>query len=209
MFYNIIIDKTNMIINNKLGVTMKNIIKIVFGLFFIYCIVMGIYSASVYNSFVTANENIENQFGIIESKLQRRYDLIPNLVSTVKGYMKHEDDVIKAVSEANAALKNSYTTQDKIAASNRLDMALSRFIVLMNNYPDLKADKHITALMDELAGTENRISIERDRYNQLVMEYNKTIKHFPKNIIAAAFNFKEKPYFHADVNAKTAPKVEF
>ena len=123
MFYNIIIDKSIMIINNRLGVMMKNIIKIILSLFFIYCIVMGIYSASVYNSFVTANENIENQFGIIESKLQRRYDLIPNLVSTVKGYMKHEDDVIKAVSEANAALKNSYTTQDKIAASNRLDMA--------------------------------------------------------------------------------------
>lgn len=120
---------------------------------------MGIYSANVYNNFVTANENIENQFDIIESKLQRRYDLIPNLVSTVRGYMKHEDDVIKAVSEANASLKNSYTIQDKITASNRLDMALSRFIVLMNNYPDLKADKHITALMDELAGTENRISI--------------------------------------------------
>ena len=158
MFYNIIIDKSIMIINNKLGVMMKNIIKIILSLFFIYCIVMGIYSANVYNNFVTANENIENQFGIIESKLQRRYDLIPNLVSTVKGYMKQEDDVIKAVSEANASLINSFTIHDKFTASNRLDMALSRFIVLMNNYPDLKADKHITALMDELAGTENRIA---------------------------------------------------
>lgn len=188
---------------------MKNIIKLILSLFFIYCIIMGIYSAYIYNSFVTANENIENQFGIIESKLQRRYDLIPNLVNTVKGYMKHEDDVINSIAEANTALKNSYTTQDKIAASNRLDMELARFIVLINKYPEIKADKHITALIDELAGTENRISIERDRYNQLVMEYNKMIKYFPKNIIAAAFNFKEKPYFNADSNAKNAPTVEF
>ena len=101
-----------------------------------------------------------------------------------------------------------YTISDKIAANNMMDLALSRLIVLMNNYPELKSNKNITALMDELAGTENRISIERDRYNQLVMEYNKTIKYFPKNIIASAFHFEEKPYFKADTNAQTAPKVE-
>ena len=163
---------------------MNKVIKILLALFFIYCIVMGIYTAGVYNSFITANENIENQFAVIESKLQRRYDLIPNPV------------------------KQAYTISDKIAANNMMDLALSRLIVLMNNYPELKSNQNVTALIDELAGTENRISIERDRYNQLVMEYNKTVKSFPKNIIASAFNFDEKPYFKADVNAQTAPKVE-
>lgn len=169
---------------------------------------MGIYTASVYNSFITANEKIDNQFAVIESKLQRRYDLIPNLVNVVKGYMKHEEEVFTAVAEAGAAVKQAYTVSDKIAANNMMDLALSRLIVLMNNYPELKSNKNITALMDEFAGTENRISIERDRYNQLVMEYNKTIKYFPKNIIASAFHFEEKPYFKADTNAQTAPKVE-
>ncbi len=187
---------------------MNKVIKILLALFFIYCIVMSIYTADVYNSFITANENIENQFAVIESKLQRRYDLIPNLVNVVKGYMKHEEEVFTAVAEAGAAVKQAYTISDKIAANNMMDLALSRLIVLMNNYPELKSNKNVTALIDELAGTENRISIERDRYNQLVMEYNKTVKSFPKNIIASAFNFDEKPYFKADVNAQTAPKVE-
>ena len=185
---------------------MNKVIKILLALFFIYCIVMGIYTAGVYNSFITANENIENQFAVIESKLQRRYDLIPNLVNVVKGYMKHEEEVFTAVAEAGAAVKQAYTISDKIAANNMMDLALSRLIVLMNNYPELKSNQNVTALIDELAGTENRISIERDRYNQLVMEYNKTVKSFPKNIIASAFNFDEKPYFKADVNAQTAPK---
>lgn len=187
---------------------MNKVIKILLALFFIYCIVMGIYTAGVYNSFITANENIENQFAVIESKLQRRYDLIPNLVNVVKGYMKHEEEVFTAVAEARSAVKQAYTISDKIAANNMMDLALSRLIVLMNNYPELKSNQNVTALIDELAGTENRISIERDRYNQLVMEYNKTVKSFPANIIASAFNFDEKPYFKADVNAQTAPKVE-
>ena len=122
--------------------------------------------------------------------------------------MKHEEEVFTAVAEAGAAVKQAYTISDKIAANNMMDLALSRLIVLMNNYPELKSNQNVTALIDELAGTENRISIERDRYNQLVMEYNKTVKSFPKNIIASAFNFDEKPYFKADVNAQTAPKVE-
>jgi len=187
---------------------MNKVIKILLALFFIYCIVMGIYTAGVYNRFITANENIENQFAVIESKLQRRYDLIPNLVNVVKGYMKHEEEVFTAVAEAGAAVKQAYTISDKIAANNMMDLALSRLIVLMNNYPELKSNQNVTALIDELAGTENRISIERDRYNQLVMEYNKTVKSFPTNIITSAFNFDEKPYFKADVNAQTAPKVE-
>lgn len=188
---------------------MNKVIKILSVLFFIYCIAVGIYTANIYNDFVTANEKIENQFAVIESKLQRRYDLIPNLVSIVKGYMKHEEEVFTAVAEAGAAVKQAYTISDKIAANNMMDLTLSRLIVLMNNYPELKSNKNVTALMDELAGTENRISIERDRYNQLVMEYNTAIKYFPKNIIASAFNFIENPYFKADSNAQAAPKIEF
>lgn len=184
-------------------------------LIFLGVIVLGsgvltaLFTGVNYNSLVSLSEQVDQQYGVLESKLQRRYDLIPNLENTVKGYLSHEEKVFSDIANARAALTNAGSVQEKIEADNQLESALSRLLVVVENYPELKANKQITALMDELAGTENRISVERDNYNKVVMEYNKKIKSFPSNMIASAFNFTEKKYFKADDGASIAPKVEF
>lgn len=184
-------------------------------LIFLIVIILGsgvltaLFVGANYNSLVSLSEQVDQQYGVLESKLQRRYDLIPNLVNTVKGFLSHEEKVFSDIANARAALTKAGNVQEKIAADNQLESALSRLLVVVENYPELKSDKQMIALMDELAGTENRISIERDNYNKVVMEYNKKVKTFPSNMIASAFNFTEKTYFKADDNASTAPKVEF
>ena len=183
-------------------------------LIFLIVIILGsgvltaLFVGANYNSLVSLSEQVDQQYGVLESKLQRRYDLIPNLVNTVKGFLSHEEKVFSDIANARAALTKAGNVQEKIAADNQLESALSRLLVVVENYPELKSDKQMIALMDELAGTENRISIERDNYNKVVMEYNKKVKTFPSNMIASAFNFTEKTYFKADDNASTAPKVQ-
>ncbi len=162
-----------------------------------------------YNSLVSLDEDVNTQWANVESKLQRRYDLIPNLVESVKGAMKQEKEVFTAIADARAKLAGAGTTSEKVEASNELEGALSRLLVVVENYPELKSNQNVTALMDELAGTENRISTERDRYNAVVKEYNRVIRSFPKNIIAGMFGFKERPYFEATAGADVAPEVNF
>ncbi len=174
--------------------------------------VIGIFVFSLfgsYNSLVALDEDVNTQWANVESKLQRRYDLIPNLVESVKGEMAQEKEVFTAIADARARLAGAGTTSEKVEASNELEGALSRLLVVAENYPELKTNQNVTALMDELAGTENRISTERDRYNEVVREYNKTIRSFPKNIMAGMFGFGERPYFEATNGAETAPKVNF
>lgn len=172
-------------------------------------ILTALFVGTNYNSLVSLSEQVDQQYGVLESKLQRRYDLIPNLVNTVKGYLKHEEKVFSDIANARAALTKAGNVQEKIAADNQLESALSRLLVVVENYPELKSDKQMIALMDELAGTENRISVERDNYNKVVMKYNKKVKSFPSNMIASAFKFTEKSYFKADEGAAVAPKVDF
>ena len=172
-------------------------------------ILTALFVGTNYNSLVSLSEQVDQQYGVLESKLQRRYDLIPNLVNTVKGYLKHEEKVFSDIANARAALNKAGNVQEKIAADNQLESALSRLLVVVENYPELKSDKQMIALMDELAGTENRISVERDNYNKVVMKYNKKVKSFPSNMIASAFKFDEKSYFKADEGVATAPKVDF
>lgn len=162
-----------------------------------------------YNSLVSLDEDVNTQWANVESKLQRRYDLIPNLVESVKGAMKQEKEVFTAIADARAKLAGAGTTSEKVEASNELEGALSRLLVVVENYPELKSNQNVTALMDELAGTENRISTERDRYNAVVKEYNRAIRSFPKNILAGMFGFKERPYFEATAGADVAPEVNF
>jgi len=162
-----------------------------------------------YNSLVALDENVNTQWANVESKLQRRYDLIPNLVESVKGAMKQEQEVFTAIADARAKLAGAGSIPEKVEASNQLEGALSRLLVVVENYPELKSNQNVTALMDELAGTENRISTERDRYNTVVRDYNKAIRSFPKNILAGMFGFKERPYFEATEGANIAPKVNF
>lgn len=164
--------------------------------------------AGVYNSMVTMSENVDAQWAVVESKLQRRYDLIPNLVNSVKGIMTQEKEVFKNIADARAKLAGARTTPEEVTASNELEGALSRLLVVMENYPELRSVESVNNLMDELAGTENRISVERDRYNVAVREYNSSIKRFPRNMIAGSFGFEPKLYFEATEGAETAPKVD-
>jgi LemA protein len=177
----------------------------------ILVIVFSIYSlfAGNYNKFVKMDVAIKAAWSQVENQLQRRYDLIPNLVETVKGFAKQEKSVFVEVTNARAKVGGAGTIPDKIAANNQLSGALSRLLLVVERYPDLKSNQNFMRLQDELAGTENRIAVERMRYNEAVKAYNEAIRTFPANIIAGMFNFKEATFFEAPKEAKTAPKVNF
>jgi LemA protein len=162
------------------------------------------------NDLVTEREAIKGALSQVDNVLQRRNDLIPNLVETVKGIAKQELAVTDSVTKARAAMVGAQTPAEKAAADSQLTGALSRLMVVVENYPQLKSDQNFLRLQDELAGTENRISVERRRYNDTVQKYNTDIALFPKNIAASLFGFqREEAYFKADAAAKEAPKVKF
>ena len=162
-----------------------------------------------YNTFVGQEEAIKAQWAQVENQLQRRNDLIPNLVETVKGYAQHEESVFKDVADARTQLLSAKSPEEKIGAANRETSALGRLLAIAENYPQLKANEQFNRLMDELAGTENRLAVERMRYNEKVQEYDTSRRRFPANLTAKMFGFKEHPYFQAPPDAKTVPKVNF
>ena len=165
--------------------------------------------ASIYNSIVAKAEEVDNKFATIDTQLQRRGDLIPNLVNTVKGYAKQEQDVINSVTEARTKLAGATTVSDKAKADEELTGALNRLMVVVENYPDLKSSQNFIQLSDELAGTENRIATARRDYNEAVKEYNLKIKRFPTNIIAGMFGYSKRDYFEASEQSKEVPNVNF
>ncbi len=162
-----------------------------------------------YNKFVTAEEDVNQSYAQIENQLQRRSDLIPNLVSTVKGYASHEEKVLGDISEARTRLAGASGPEDQAAANDELGGALSRLLVVVENYPDLKANENFVQLMDSLEGTENRIGVARQDYNDQVASFNRQVKRFPGKIIASIFGFDEKEYFKVDEAAKEVPKIDF
>ena len=162
-----------------------------------------------YNRFVTLDEGVKSAWAQVENQLQRRYDLIPNLVETVKGYAKQEKDVLVEVTNARARVGGAATVPDKINANNELTGALSRLLVVVEKYPDLKSNQNFLRLQDELAGTENRIAVERKRYNDAVQGYNVAIRSFPANLLAGMFGFGKATFFEAPAAAKAAPQVKF
>jgi LemA protein len=177
-------------------------------------IVMVVVAAAVssgcsYNTFVGQEEAIKTQWAQVENQLQRRNDLIPNLVETAKGYAQQERDVFGAIADSRAKLAGAQTPEQRMAAANEQSTALARLLVVVENYPDLKSNQTFARLMDELAGTENRLAVERMRYNEAVQAYNTQRRSFPSNITAGIFGFKEYQLFQAPEAAKQVPKVDF
>ena len=165
-----------------------------------------------YNTIQTLDETASSAQSQIEVQLQRRADLIPNLVNTVKGYAQHEEEIFTAVAQAREGLLNSVQSKDPEQMANadqRMTGALGRLLAISENYPNLKADQSFLRLQDELTGTENRIAVERMRYNQRVQEYNTLRRQFPSNITAKMFGFKEYPFFEAPKEAQKVPTVSF
>jgi LemA protein len=165
---------------------------------------------SVRNDLVTQREAVNAQWSQVDVTLQRRADLIPNLVETVKGFAKHETEVFTAIANARAGLMSARTPQEKIAANDQLSGALSRLLVITENYPQLRSNENFLRLQDEIAGTENRIAVERRKYNETLEHYNAQIQRFPDNIVASMSGFtRNDAYFKTEPGAREAPKVKF
>ncbi len=171
-----------------------------------------------YNAMVAEQENVETAWGQVENQYQRRMDLIPNLVAVVKGYATHEKETLEGVIEARAKATQITVNADDIteeqlqqfqAAQGELSQALGRLMAVAEAYPDLKANENFKDLQTQLEGTENRIAVARNTFNEQARVYNTLIRQFPNNIVASIFGFKKKPYFEADAEAKHAPKIEF
>lgn len=189
--------------------SLRRAILVVVALLLLVILLGGGTLAATYNRLVSASEQVNEQWAQIESQLQRRYDLIPNLVETVRGYVAHEQEVFTAVAEARAKLAGAATTSARVEAANQLESALARLLVIVERYPELRANEQFNRLMDELAGTENRINVARMRYNEAVKQYNRMIRSFPTVLLAGMLGFGERPYFQAQEGAETAPRVDF
>ena len=185
-----------------------------FGVILTFLLIAAIFLGGAFvsrrNEMVSQKEAIRAAWAQVDNVLQRRADLIPHLVNTVKGYAAHEQKVFDDIASARAQLAGARTPADRIAANSQLDGALSRLLVVVENYPNLKADQQFLKLQDELSGTENRIAVERRRYNEVVQKYNTNIQLFPNNLIASISGFqREDAYFKAEGQAREVPKVDF
>ena len=179
------------------------VLIVIFGVFFL----ISSWVAGSYNSLVTLDETVNNAWGNVQTAYQRRADLIPNLVATVKTYSDYEGDVLTEITKARASVGSATTPGELAAAGAELNSALARLLVVVENYPNLKANENYLSLQDELAGTENRVKVERDVYNRVVREFNTKVRRFPSNIIARMFGFDQRVYFEAEEGSETAPDV--
>lgn len=172
-------------------------------------IIIVISITSTYNGMVNKSENTDGAWADVETQYQRRADLIPNLVETVKGFAAQEQTVLTEVTAARSAWAAAGSQEQQIEAAGQMDSALSRLLVVVESYPDLKSNLNFLALQDELAGTENRINVARIRFNERVLEYNKYIKRFPNNMFVGMFGFDEKKFFESKQGSENAPEVNF
>ncbi len=176
---------------------------------FVIVLFVFFYLFTVYNGLVGSSESIDSAWAQVETQYQRRFDLIPNIVRTVQGFASHETEVFANIAEARTRYSGAGTINDKVRAVNQVESALGRLLVITENYPDLKSSKNFTELTVELEGTENRISVERMRFNETVKVYNLLTKRFPSSIVASYFSFEERNYFGSDAEAEKAPEVNF
>src|ERR1700741_2069405 len=194
--------------NSRGGATMLTTRRIALRLA-LFALVASALSGCSYNKFVGQEEAIKAQWAQVENQLQRRNDLIPNLVETVKGYAQHEEAVYKDIADARSRLLAAKSPEETIQAANQQTSALGRLLAVVENYPQLRANEQFNRLMDELSGTENRIAVERMRYNEKIQEYNTSRRQFPANLTAKLFGFKDYPFFEAPPEARQVPKVDF
>lgn len=181
-----------------------------FLIFIIIVVVIAIYAVSIYNSLVRLRNQVKNAWSQIDVQLKRRHDLIPNLIETVKGYMTHERDTLENITKARAAAVGADTVGEKSKAESELSGALGKFNLVVENYPDLKANQNFLALQEELTSTENKISFARQSYNDQVLFFNNKIEMFPSNILAGMFNFGKEEFFEIEVKEeRDVPKVKF
>ena len=189
---------------------MKKTGLIVIGVIVAVLVILIGWYVSTYNSIIQLEENVDTKYSDISVVLERRADLIPNLINTVKGYMAHEESIINSITEARQNLVNAKSVSEKAEANEKLTSALNSLNVIVENYPDLKANQNFIALQDELAGTENRIATARRDYNEVVKAYNTKIKTIPSSIVASMMGKTKKDYFQVDDEAKTTvPTVNF
>lgn len=169
---------------------------------------LALYFFGTYNSLISQTTAIDGQWAQVETQYQRRFDLIPNLVRATQGFLKQEQTIFNDLAKARQGYAGAKSGDEKVAAASNLESTLGRLLVIVENYPNLKSNETVSKLMDELAGTENRISVERKRYNDLVQSYDTSIKTIPTSFVAGIGGFKEKPYFKSVGGSETAPKVE-
>lgn len=191
-----------------MGKGLKTVL-IILGILLLILFAAYSYLKGTYNSLVTMDESVKGAWAQVENQLQRRYDLIPNYVETVKGYAKHEKQVFVEVANARSKVAGATTVSDKIQANGQLSSALGRLLLVVERYPELKANTNFIRLQDELAGTENRIAVERRRFNEMVKAYNIKVRSFPTNILAAMFGFEKATFFEVPKEQQQAPKVKF
>jgi LemA protein len=173
-------------------------------------LLLGFWTVGIYNNLVGMDQSVKQGWAQVENQLQRRYDLIPNLVETVKGYARHEKELFENVTQARSAWAGAKTGVERVSAANRMEGFLGRLIAVAENYPALRASENFRGLQDELAGTENRVAVARMRYNDTVKEYNTTVKGVPAVFFVGLFGFdREKVFFEVPKEAKEAPKVKF
>lgn len=172
-------------------------------------VLLVLWTIGSYNGLVRAEVGVDTAWGQVQSVYQRRADLVPNLVETVKGIRDFERETFLAVTEARSRWQTASTPQEQVAATNQLESALSKLLLVVENYPQLKSNENFLALQDELAGTENRINVERQRYNEAVGAYNKKVRVFPSVIIASMFGFENREFFAAEAGAENVPTVDF
>ena len=171
-------------------------------------VAVALYCWDIYNKMIIANEAVDNQWAQVETQYQRRVDLIPNLVNSVKGIMNQEQSVFGAISDARTRYAGAITVNDKALAASQVESAFGRLLAVMENYPELKSAENVQTLMAQLEGTENRVSVERKRFNDMVRNFNLMTKRFPSNVVASMFGFSEKVYFESAPGAENAPTVE-
>ena len=172
-------------------------------------LIAGLWLKGSYNGFVDKSTAIDGEWAQVQVQYQRRFDLIPNLVESVKGIFEQEKDVFGKLADARSRYAGATTPDAQVQAATQVESALARLLVIVENYPDLRSQGNVTQLIDELAGTENRIAVARQRFNDATLDYNRAVKRFPGNIIAGMFNYGQRPYFEAAAGTDKAPAVKF